>query len=173
MKKYILFLFLAFALTSAFSQSETKFNLHPETGEIYYSEVINIEGKSKNDLFVSARTWFANTFVSSKNVIQYSDKKEGIIIGKGNFKVKNGRVNFTVKISSREGRFKYELYNFIYDAGIIQTHGDLRQEKKSGGGMWPSHWRKARKQAMVHIPKLIISLNDGMIISKVLPKDDW
>lgn len=177
MKKLVLFISLALLSTSTFSQTEnTIFNLHPKTGEIYYSEVIKVESKSKDNLFINANSWFTDTFISSKDVVQYSDKDKGVIIGKGTFDAKNGVVNFTAKINVKEGKYRYELYSFKYvPSGKIKTHGDLRKEKPGGGmsAMWRSHWRKARTQTMNNINNLILSLNAGMKNSTTLANDDW
>lgn len=178
MKKLLLLISIFITSTSAFSQSEnSEFSLNPETGEIYYSEVINLEGKSKDDLYLYANSWFVDAFVSAKNVIQYSDKKEGVIIGKWYLEVKNGKVEFTAKIGVKEGRYKYELYGFNYkpSPGGIRTHGDLRQDKPGGGmyAMWRSHWTKARNQSKTQISSLISSLIEGMSSKDDLKKDDW
>lgn len=178
MKKLVLIILIAISSTSAFSQSETSvFPLNPDTGEIYYSEAINVEGKSKDDLFVYASSWFADTFVSAQDVVQFSDKDKGVIIGKGNFDVKKGVVKFTTKISVKEGRYKYELYDFIYkiNPGGIQTHGDLKQEKPGGGisSMGEGAWNKEKERAIIKINEFISSLNNGMSSSKVLTNDNW
>ena len=44
--------------------------------------VIDLEGRTKEDLYIQSRDWLITAFTSSKSVIQYSDKEEGIIIGK-------------------------------------------------------------------------------------------
>ena len=39
--------------------------------------------KTKDELYKLSNEWMAKTFKSSKAVIQYQDKEEGIIVGKG------------------------------------------------------------------------------------------
>ncbi|MCK4231598.1 DUF4468 domain-containing protein [candidate division WOR-3 bacterium] len=46
-------------------------------------DVIEIEGKSQDELYVSCMKWMTKTFKSSKEVIQYQDKEAGTIVGKG------------------------------------------------------------------------------------------
>ena len=41
----------------------------------------NLEG-SKDQLFLKANEWLVRTFTSSNDVIEYSDKEEGVLIGK-------------------------------------------------------------------------------------------
>ena len=176
MKKLILFISSVLIITSAFSQSETpKFNLHPKTGEIYYSEVIKAEGKSKDNLFLSAKTWFVDTFRSSKDVIQLIDKEEGVIIGKGRLNLKKGFVKFSLKLSTKEERYQYKIYNVGYEA-YFGGDFDLRQERPKGinNRMWPNTWKKDRKSAQSGLQDLTISIIKNISSNEIdLKKDDW
>ncbi|MHA3061178.1 DUF4468 domain-containing protein [Acinetobacter sp. ANC 4631] len=84
------------------------------------SEVIDINGKSKDQLFEASKIWIAKSFNSSNNVIQYADKESGSIIGKGNMKFPcdgfidcsafgNDRVNFTIKIDTKDNKARVTL----------------------------------------------------------------
>lgn len=46
------------------------------------TKVVEVPGASKDEIFVRASSWMAETFNSSKSVTQYSDKEAGIIKGK-------------------------------------------------------------------------------------------
>ena len=46
------------------------------------TKVVEVPGASKDEIFVRAASWMAETFNSSKSVTQYSDKEAGIIKGK-------------------------------------------------------------------------------------------
>ncbi len=46
------------------------------------SKVIKMDGKSKNELYINANTWMVETFSSAKSVVQFTDKEDGIVIGK-------------------------------------------------------------------------------------------
>ena len=48
-----------------------------------YSEVVEVPGKTADQLYSSAREWFAITFKSAKDVIQMEDPTNKKIIGKG------------------------------------------------------------------------------------------
>jgi hypothetical protein len=90
-----------------------------------YSEVVQIEGKTAQQLYTTAREWFAKTFVSANDVIQMEDPVSGKIIGKGSNHITESYVvgkgitvmhtkidwypNFTLKIEVKDGRYKYEL----------------------------------------------------------------
>ncbi|HSW67478.1 MAG TPA: DUF4468 domain-containing protein [Bacteroidales bacterium] len=90
-----------------------------------YSEVVQMEGKTAQQLYTTAREWFAKTFVSANDVIQMEDPTSGKIIGKGSNHVVESYIvgkgitaifttidwypNYTLKIEVKDGRYKYEL----------------------------------------------------------------
>lgn len=71
--------------------------------------------KSKNDLYVSANNWMAETFNSAKSVIQFTDKEAGIVTGKyrlrpgysySNYEmheVEDGSIYAIIKIQVKDG----------------------------------------------------------------------
>jgi len=46
------------------------------------SKVVNVDGKTKNELYIRANTWMVETFTNAESVIQFSDKENGIVTGK-------------------------------------------------------------------------------------------
>ncbi|MEA3312107.1 MAG: DUF4468 domain-containing protein [candidate division WOR-3 bacterium] len=70
---------VVFAMSACATTAPIK--LPPEQRII--QDVIEIEGKSQDELYVSCMKWMAKAFKESKEVIQYQDKEAGTIIGKG------------------------------------------------------------------------------------------
>lgn len=155
--RYLLLFILLFQLNSIIAQ-EIIFPIDENTGKIVFSEVVQVDGKSKNDLYFSARKWFVNSFKSSQNVIQLDDKDEGLIVGKANLDVRlsskhrqnAGHVSFTVKIEFKDGRYRYNFTNLWHEAGStkIVTPGDLKLNKPGGGmlSMGMKNWRGIKDQ---------------------------
>ena len=53
------------------------------TGSSYEkSEIISVEGSSKDQIYIKANEWMVKIFNNAKSVIQFQDKEEGRIIGK-------------------------------------------------------------------------------------------
>lgn len=77
MKKTLL-IFLAGTLIScgALTIQTTQISVEPFTKEIQIPE------STKSELFISANIWMIQTFLDARSVIQFSDKEEGIIIGR-------------------------------------------------------------------------------------------
>lgn len=155
-------------------------------GGIYYSEVVKVDSLSKLDLYLRSKVFFANSFKSANSVIQMDDKEEAIIIGKGTVKIYIGSgfgavpstMNFTLKIQSREGRYKYEIYNISYRSDAL---GELSAEyfykkenyyKKNGKPRRVN--QNYKEQTMSKISNIVILLTNSMKSSKSKSeKDDW
>lgn len=112
--KKLLTLLLLFAITYGINaQSMSGFG---------YSEVIQQEGKSSAEIYKTLRTWFARTFVSSNNVIQYDDVNNGITgTARFEFKCSNltwaastGYVTYSISLKIKDGRFKMTMDNFVH-----------------------------------------------------------
>ena len=115
MKQIVLLLLLSpLSLFSQFDSTQFSFTLVDSTKE------------SKEQLFVKAKSWFANAFNSSKDVIQMEDKESGTIIGKSImvYDDKNASyvvhmsVKFTLTVNVRENKYRLVLSDFINDGYI-------------------------------------------------------
>jgi len=94
------------------------------TNKITYTDVVHTDSTLLTaDLFTIARIWFAETFRTSGSVIQMEDKQSGVLIGKANihlsYKSLIGEheiqsVLFTFSLYFKNGRYKYEVTDFIY-----------------------------------------------------------
>lgn len=77
--------------------------------------VVNVPGVKKDALYSSSQIWVAKAFTDSNSVIQYADKEEGSIVGKGNVKYpcdgfndclanEDVRYKFTMKIDTKNDK---------------------------------------------------------------------
>jgi hypothetical protein len=149
-----------------------------------YSNIICIEDStiSKEQLYIIIIEWFNDSFESSKDVIQFEDKKAGIIIGKGNIPIKktmyvtDSRVEFTIKISIKDSKYRYRIINFShisnYDASKY-SGGNLNDPKPDCGTLFMSKkgWKQVKKQTDIEINLLIISLKET--INQAIIEDNW
>lgn len=94
------------------------------TNKITYTDVVHTDSTLLTaDLFTLARIWFAETFRTSGAVIQMEDKQSGVLIGKAEIPILYKalgvthdlqNVLFTLSIYFKDGRYKYEVTDFIY-----------------------------------------------------------
>jgi hypothetical protein len=89
-----------------------------QDGVVTYTNVIQVEGNNKEQLYERAKNWFVIMYKSSKDVIQLDDKENGNIIGKGNFRIvyyeRDPIINHTISLSVKDGRYKYVVNNLVY-----------------------------------------------------------
>jgi Domain of unknown function (DUF4468) with TBP-like fold len=78
---------------------------------------------SKVDIYNKTLQWMAQTFNSSKNVIQMQDSAQGVIIGNGNVSFPWGaiaadvHIGFKIEIKDNKYRFSSSNYRLITDNG--------------------------------------------------------
>lgn len=185
------FVFTAFALSTlalAYGQLDT---MPKVDGQYGYLEIVNVDSLKKDELFTNAKTFFVDAFKSSKDVIQYEDKTEGKIIGKGILTAIGNqnkvmgqswerKINayFSIEILSKDNKYKYRIYDITlksYDqhtsrekAPIIndQTFETLIEDCDKGT------YKKATSEAY---PKLLTEFKNIVVQLKqyMIKKSDW
>ena len=119
-KIYILFIVL-FISNGVLAQDKLLGILPLKDGKVTYSDVVQLQGLSKDEIYNRVKHWFINTYNSSKDVIQLDDKENGEIIGKGCFRAlwmirfysaQSVNVWKTIKIQIKNDRLKYEITDF-------------------------------------------------------------
>jgi len=108
--------------------------LFPLSVQAQVTEVVEVPGLTKDQIFISARQWVVTSFVDSKEVLQLSDKETGEISGAGISSVVMKLPNFAgnqpvwfrfrVAIWCKDGKYKYSFSDFS-DA-YVGKPGDTR-----------------------------------------------
>jgi|GEM_PF-1116044 len=107
-------------------------------GQYEFTEVVQLDSTYKKEiLYRNAKLFFANISRSAKDVLQYDDREEGKVIGKGTVQITEHQnvllsafseirtTNFTLEISSKDGRYKYRMFGFSSDF----TYGESDKRK--------------------------------------------
>jgi len=98
-----------------------------------FERVIIAEGKSSDILYEETLQWMAQTFVSSKAVLEYQNKEHGEIIGNGASYVPymwlSARTGFLIKIQVKDNKVRVQISHAIKNpdtssSQIINTQGD-------------------------------------------------
>lgn len=162
---------------------------------ISYSEVVQVEGVPKEDLYQRAREWFTDTFRSSNDVIQLDDKENGQIVGKGLFKyvqrygifVWDCTIRFTVSVAVKDGRYRYEINDFEHSAdnannrlGLGLNIGVVTNQMPApplNNKAAKNHTEKVYNYAVEQIDEqtegFIVSLKKAMDSPTVVQSEDW
>lgn len=125
------FLPIAIALLALLSGCNTTSSL--TSADTSYTSIIEVPGKSKSELFTATNVWFADNFVSSKSVIQYSDKEAGKVVGKYHSQVAVGlayhETNQTVQVDVKDGKVRLTFRNpqDYYSGSVLggNTYGSM------------------------------------------------
>jgi hypothetical protein len=94
--------------------------------------ILDVPGKTKDQLFSASKSWIAETFVSGKSVIDDADKDSGRIVAKGQVKHPCGEqshacgdeyIGFILRLDTKEGKIRMTFT----DATVISpaTSGNL------------------------------------------------
>ncbi|HEY4876716.1 MAG TPA: DUF4468 domain-containing protein [Puia sp.] len=110
----------------------------PKVDDSYeWTEVIQLDTSYKKDyLYRNAKLFFTDMFKSAKDVLQYDDKEQGKIVGKGNIELEDDQMvfsvlftekrtlNFSIEISCKDGKYKYRIYDINADRVFVGHGGD-------------------------------------------------
>jgi cation transport regulator ChaB len=123
MKKPILIASLALLCLTVKAQIKDTIGLSLPivNGEIMHEGIVDVPGKTKNQLFQSAKNFLLEAFVSAKAVIETEDKEDGVlnckaihpVVLKLNF-MYNGYFNdeMIIQINCKDGKYRYRFYDF-------------------------------------------------------------
>lgn len=89
-------------------------------GKIFYDQVVLCDSMQKDQIFIKIRQWFVENFTESKAVLEVNDIENGLLTGKGTYKysminglnVHSGYTEFVINIAAKDGKFRYQLYDF-------------------------------------------------------------
>ena len=184
MKKLLFVLAFTFIGGQAFSQ---ELPVSEKTGKVSYENVITVEGSTSSDLYISANEWFATTFNSANDVIQMQDKEAGKLIGRGVIQARlkqygslkySGLWNYTLSITTREGRYKYSLTNISHSGrdGIQNTMPNcgVIESNKSACNLYytKKKWKEEKARLNNEIISIVNSLLEYMSETN-LENDSW
>lgn len=90
---------------------------------------------SASQIYSSCISWFAVSYKDSQRVLQQTDDENYRIIAKALFKTYRetafggtpayGVVNYTIQIDCKDGKFRYEITNFIHDGNSNNANGKV------------------------------------------------
>lgn len=159
------------------------------------THVIDVPGKTKEQIFVEANNWFVHSFVNSKSVIDFNEKEEGVIIAKGyipnvasHYSLGgNSEISAWVIIRLDIKDYKFRIMTTIqkYDMEVITMVTAMVSDKPVPVEQLPSEcfpfkgkiFKKTFSKAFVysHVWSLIIidKLSEAVLNGITGTEDDW
>jgi len=176
-RKTILMTIVAMLCTFSTQLVKAQVPIDSTTGQVKYTEVIQVKDASKEKIYKKAKTWIASNFKSSDNMTETDDVNFEKLVGTGTLIVdslrlpywgkvyaKRAYINFKFIVFIKEGKCKYSIENFMLyyvgDMGImIETDLiDIKPEKSNWTkGMRADLKKTAHERVDKTIKKLILS----------------
>lgn len=140
------------------------------TNLISYKGVVELGTGSKDQLYVTAREWFARNFKSAQSVLQMDDRTSGKLIGKaystGVYKYMVTipfELHYTIIISVKDGKYRYEITSLYVkhqqlDAVDIEEINKVYLNKGRGYAAY----KKIIPVVDLNVRSLVLSLTDFM-----------
>jgi hypothetical protein len=145
------------------------YRMDPDTRKLTYSEVTEVYGTPKKELFARARKWFDQQYAYTQEVFMTEREEEGEMEILAYFPLKiglsTGMVSCTLTLSVKEGKYRYVITGFTfqypnYPAAAFEDdrlHPKIRIFAKTDEKM----------------QMLIAGLHQKMIRKETASVDDW
>lgn len=156
------------------------------------SEVVAVNGASKDQLYSAALTWVGTAFKSAKATIDLADSAGGQIIAKPEMEFipasrfgsacTRGVISYVVSVAVKDGRYKYDIGSFAHSYsgntceskgcsyGIITDAPWSKKQSCTGFGSGEGNWLKLQTDVKDETQTLISSLKSAMANAA---KSDW
>lgn len=177
--KKILFLLMALGLVAPSLKAQ-------EVTPLTYSEVIQVDGVSKDELFSRAKLFFVNTYNNATKVIQNEDKDSGIIAGKaitsdniiiGKFSgsgATDAPATYTITLAVKDGRYKYTITDIVQEKlGLLTTSPDNPDIPIMAGKKWKSEAREGVKKSTDFVFGNLINVLKSEMNKTAPTEEDW
>jgi hypothetical protein len=149
---------------------------------ISYEEVIQVKDLSAQQLYNRALAWFRKYYKNSSEVIRDNDIVNYKITGKPRFKISNlpdkegtktdaGLVQYSITISAREGRYKYELTEFNWKQA---SYYPCEKWMDTSSGYYNNNYPEYLHRLDANAQTLIADLKNSMASDNpAKDKDKW
>lgn len=184
MKKITSLVVVLLMMISTFTNGQTA---------LTYTNVVLVDSVTSIELYNRAKLWFATMYNSSNDVLQMDNKEEGLLVGKAimNYSPKvfsgseqtTGSIRYMIKIFVKDGRYKYEISNFIHDPygnqygkaslGLITTDVECPNPRPMAKGWSNKVWLDIKNQIEQNTIPLVASLKQKMVKPIETKKIDW
>ncbi len=158
-----------------------------ESGKVQFTEVVPMEGRTKDELFSAAKAWFTGFYADQSEEIYMNDRYEGKLAGQFNMFIEidmygkqanAGAIAYNMQLFVKEGKYKYNISGIEHEANRsrLGTAGAIENDVPECGtrNMQQRYWDDIKKQAHTRFVEMVGGLKEGMNkVSQPNPEDDW
>lgn len=174
----ILATLILLGLNANAQEKTVKLPVDPETNLITYKDVVTDPG-TPAELFNRAIEWINKEYKNPVDATKVRDQASGVIeivhrieitkVDQGTTIVA-GRVDYSMKLEMKDGRYRYTITNFIWRDKSRQP---LEQYTDKQSQLYTPAWDGYLKQVDDFTRKLIDSLKKGMQTPAAKKPDNW
>lgn len=148
-----------------------------DTGKISFTDVVEVKGASKDQLFKRARTWMTNYYKNEQFAI--NNKEDGRLAREGMFSKTynspNGEATddnfYTISVFIRDGKYKYEVTDIVAQGRKSKNRMSMEDVYAYWKGQnRPKFVRYIDQQVYEGVDEVLKSLKAAMLTD---PKEDW
>ena len=147
---------------------------YDEDDKIRFSQVVELPGADKNEIYGRARKALTHGFVDSREVIKLDDKDNGIIIGEGTCDIMSFKYWFTITIEAKDEKYRLTIDRIYYynTVNTVKTPKDrlYLEERFPKGDPLPRFNRGVKKNILLTFQQIFDGINASM---KKKLSSDW
>lgn len=162
-----------------------------------YTDVVQVEGVSKKQLFDRAKMWLATYYRSSSDVLQIVDEENSQLVGKAlieyhssvfkGSEATKGYIRYKISIFFKDGRYKYSFSNFIHEGNPFNdgpeiSFGLITNDEKCpiefnnflAGAKWRDNvWNDIKDKVDAEMKGTIEALKTSMNKTIAVEDNEW
>ena len=178
-------------LLIAFNTLLAQLPIDSKTGQVKYTEVVDIEGSSKEKIYQKAKLWIVSTLKSGDNMVELSGTNSDQVVGTGNLVLdsiaSNEKdqakaifwpacyVNFKFIVFAKDNKLKYSVENIQFSYRSANARKVRPLEDIAPLTNWKEEKKEEFRKANVpHIDRKIKALVSDFIANmKADASEDW
>lgn len=145
------------------------YRIDPATHKVIYSEVTEVEGTPKEELYDRARKWFDMQYAYAENVTMSEHQQDGELHIQADLPLKvrlgSSLVSYTLILSVKEGKYRYTITDFFF------RHPQSKPMAFENGHLHPRMQIYLKTDEKLQL--LIAGLHQKMIRKVTASVDEW
>lgn len=165
---------------SFISYAQQTIPVDTETKKALIKEVVDVPGATKTELYDRAMAWIIKFYPNPTGMIQTKDPETGEIVGKAQFKISSvdkkgvesydGMVAYTLTLSFKDGKFKYEISNIRW---VQASYYDVSKWMDTKDQYYKPVYQGYLQQTNTYFENLKTELKKAVKSPPAKKKDDW
>ena len=144
-------------------------------GTVTYEGVLEVDSVSAQELYLRAKRWFVEAYVSSNSVLQLNDSQSNELMGKGNTtaycsiftsRVRGVTIDHRIHIQCKAGRYRYQISDFL-------IHDDFHTYPDAPPETWTLQQEKPKSVIFDKLNTDMIALIASLRKAMAKPESDW